>query len=90
MDHYIPAAVIVIAMALLLAALFIGFIRLVKGPGAAERVAAFDLIALTILAFILLYSIHNRNDIYIDITIVIALVAFIGTVAISSYLKQKG
>jgi multicomponent Na+:H+ antiporter subunit F len=90
MDHHIPETVIIIAMALLLAALFIGFIRLAKGPGVAERVAAFDLIALTILAFILLYSVHDRNAIYIDITIIIALVAFIGTVAVSSYLKQKG
>ncbi len=84
-----PDTVIIIAMSLLLAALFIGFIGLAKGPGVAERVVTFDLIALTFVGFILLYSIHDKNDIYIDITIVITLVAFIGTVAISTYLDQK-
>ena len=90
MDTHIPDIVIIIPMALLLAALFIGFIRLARGPGVADRVVAFDLIALTIVGFILIYSVHDKDAIYIDIPIVIALVAFIGTVAISSYLKQKG
>lgn len=89
METHIPDIVIIIAMALLLAALLIGFIRLAKGPGVADRVVAFDLIALTIIGFILVYSVHDKNDIYIDIPIVIALVAFIGTVAISTYLNQK-
>ena len=89
METYIPNTVIIISMALLLMALLIGFIRLAKGPGTADRVVAFDMIALTIVAFILIYSIHQKDAIYIDIPIVIALVAFIGTVSISSYLKQK-
>lgn len=89
METHIPDAVIIISMALLLAALLIGFIRLARGPGVAERVVAFDLIALTIVGFILLYTVDDKDAIYIDIPIVIALVAFIGTVAISSYLKQK-
>lgn len=90
MTTHIPDIVIIISMALLLAALLLAFIRLAKGPGVADRVVAFDLIALTIVGFILIYTVHNKNAIYIDIPIVIALVAFIGTVAISSYLKQKG
>lgn len=89
MDTHIPDIVIIISMALLLAALLIGFIRLAIGPGVADRVVAFDLISLTIVGFILIYSVHDKDAIYIDIPIVIALVAFIGTVAISSYLKQK-
>lgn len=89
METPVPGIVIIIAMALLLAALLIGFIRLTKGPGVADRIVAFDLIALTIMGFILVYSVHDKDDIYIDIPIVIALVAFIGTVAISTYLNQK-
>lgn len=89
METHVPDIVIIIAMALLLAALLLGFIRLAKGPGVADRVVAFDLITLTIVGFILVYSVHDKNGIYIDIPIVIALVAFIGTVAISTYLNQK-
>ncbi|MCF8346413.1 MAG: hypothetical protein K9G38_04310 [Bacteroidales bacterium] len=90
METHIPESVIIIAMALLLAALVIAFIRLAKGPGVADRVVAFDLIALTIVCFILVYSVHDQDAIYFDIPIVITLVTFIGTVAISTYLKQKG
>ncbi len=90
MGVQIPHTVIIISMALLMAALIIGFIRLAKGPGVADRVVAFDLITLTVVGFILLYSVYDKNAIYFDIPIVIALVAFIGTVAISTYLNQKG
>jgi multicomponent Na+:H+ antiporter subunit F len=89
MDLQIPETVIIIAMSLLLAALVVGFVKLAKGPGVADRVMAFDLVTLTIVAIILVYSIHTQDNIYIDIPIVIALVAFIGTVAISTYLNEK-
>ena len=89
MDVQIPDTVIIISMALLLTALLLGFIRLAQGPGVADRVLAFDLITLTVVGFILVYSVHEKDAVYIDIPIVIALVAFIGTVAISTYLNKK-
>ncbi len=90
MSIEIPDIVIYIAMALVLTALLFGLIRLITGPGVSNRLVAFELISLTILAFILLLSVATEEAIYTDIPVIIALVSFIGTVAISTYLKQKG
>ena len=78
-----------IAIIVLLLAFALAFIRLLKGPTVNDRILALDLIASIIMAFVLCYSVLINNAVYIDITIVISLISFIGTIAISTYLKQK-
>lgn len=78
-----------ISFIFLLIALLLTFIRLIKGPTINDRIAAMDLIASIVIGFILVYSIAIQQGIYIDIAIVISLISFVGTVAISTYLKQK-
>jgi multicomponent Na+:H+ antiporter subunit F len=48
-----------------------------------------DVIASIIMAFILVYSIYVNNALYFDVPVAISLISFIGTVAVSTYLKQK-
>ena len=78
-----------IALIILMLAFILAFIRLLKGPTVNDRIVALDLIASVLMAFILCYSVLINKAIYIDITIVISLISFIGTIAISTYLKQK-
>jgi multicomponent Na+:H+ antiporter subunit F len=78
-----------VALFILLFAFILAFIRLLKGPTVNDRIVALDLIASVLMAFILCYSVLINKAIYIDITIVISLISFIGTIAISTYLKQK-
>lgn len=80
---------LIISFALLLPALILGFIRLVIGPSINDRIAALDLMASIMIGFILVYGVHTSNKMYLDIVIVISLVSFIGTIAISSFLKNK-
>ncbi|WP_439185215.1 monovalent cation/H+ antiporter complex subunit F [Carboxylicivirga taeanensis] len=78
----------VIAATFLLVAFALTLFRLVKGPTIQDRIVAMDLIASISMAFILLYSMLMRQAVYFDITIIISLISFIGTVAISTYLKR--
>jgi multicomponent Na+:H+ antiporter subunit F len=89
MEPAIPETVQIIAFAFLLVALVLSFLRLLRGPAVNDRIVAMDLIASIIMGFILLYSVLIRRAIYFDLAIVISLISFIGTVAISTYLKQK-
>lgn len=75
--------------AMLLIAFVLVFIRLTKGPDVSNRIAAMDLTAGIVMALILLYSILIKNALYFDIVITISLISFIGTIGISTYLKQK-
>ncbi len=80
---------ILIGFSFMLLAIILALYRLVKGPGMHDRIAAMDLMASITMGFILLYSLVIKKKLYIDIVIVLSLVSFISTVAISTYLKLK-
>lgn len=80
---------VIIIFAMLLLAFLLAFLRLLKGPKISDRIVAMDLIASVTMGFILTYSLLINKAIYFDIVIAISLVSFIGTVAVSAYLKQK-
>jgi multicomponent Na+:H+ antiporter subunit F len=73
----------------LLIAFLISLFRLIKGPTVNDRIVALDLIASIAMGFILVYSISSDKPIYFDVAIAIALVSFMATVGISTYLKTK-
>lgn len=89
MNEIITNVIILASFVLLLVALTLAFLRLAKGPSVNDRIASLDLIASIVMGFILVYAVLVQEALFIDIVIVIALVSFIGTVAISTYLKQK-
>lgn len=77
-----------IAFVFLLIAMGLSLWRLVKGPTVYDRIVALDLIASITMGFTLVYSVLINNAMYFDIVIILSLISFIGTVAISTYLKQ--
>jgi len=89
MESTFTNIIIVVAFAMLLLTFGLAFYRLVKGPTVSDRIVAMDLIASVTMGFILIYSVLINKAIYFDIVITISLISFIGTVAISTYLKQK-
>lgn len=80
---------LLIIFGMLLLAFILAFARMLKGPEMSDRIAAMELISSVTMAFVLSYSILVNKAIYFDIVIVISLISFIGTVAVSTYLKQK-
>lgn len=77
-----------IALALLVAALFISFYRLVRGPSLPDRVVALDLIGTLSVGFIAVYSIISDQPVFLDVAIVLALIAFLGTIAFARYVEK--
>lgn len=80
---------LIMAFAMLLLAFALALVRIIKGPTVQDRVVAMDLIASITMGFILVYSVLINKAMYFDIVIIISLISFIGTVAISTYLKQN-
>lgn len=89
MEYNISFVVLIITFSFLLAALVLAFIRLLRGPSINDRIAAMDVIAIDVMAFILVYSILVNKAIYLDLPVIISLISFIGTVAVSTYLKHR-
>jgi multicomponent Na+:H+ antiporter subunit F len=64
-------------------------IRLIKGPQVVDRVIALDLIITIGIALITVYSIRYSEPVLLDIAMIFALIAFLGTIAFSFYLDKQ-
>ena len=71
-------------------ALVLVFIRLYKGPHVVDRVIALDLVITIGIGLITAYSISTEEYIFLDVAMILALIAFLGTIAFSYYLEKKG
>jgi multicomponent Na+:H+ antiporter subunit F len=76
--------------AMLGAAMFLAFARLVRGPSLPDRVVALDLIASLVVGFICTYAIGTNQRVFLEVAIVLALITFLGTVAFAQYLERRG
>lgn len=65
------------------------FIRLLIGPTIEDRVVALDLLSANAIGFIAVYSILSGSTTFLDVGIIVALLAFLGTVAFSYYLQRR-
>jgi multicomponent Na+:H+ antiporter subunit F len=77
------------ALAVLLISIILALVRLVKGPAAADRIVALDLISILIVAFLAAYSIYAGETSFLDVAIGYALIAFLGTVALARFLMRS-
>jgi len=65
------------------------FIRFLKGPSIADRVVALDLLITIGISIITVYSILSKQSTFLDIAMILALIAFLGTIAFSYYLEKR-
>ncbi len=89
METNVPEIILTIAFVFLMLAMVFTLYRLLRGPGFNDQVAAMDLLSSIVIGMILVYGMQINSMMYFDISIVISLVSFIGTVAISTFIKQK-
>ncbi|MEM7022888.1 MAG: monovalent cation/H+ antiporter complex subunit F [Pseudomonadota bacterium] len=70
----------------------IGFatLRLVLGPGLADRVVALDFVAIALVAIAALLAILFDQAAFLDVGAALALVAFLATVAFARYAERRG
>ncbi|MCM3588461.1 Na(+)/H(+) antiporter subunit F1 [Mesobacillus maritimus] len=79
---------------LYIALLFISFAmvglvyRVIKGPSVPDRVIALDGLGINLVATIAILSIILRTSAFLDIILLIGILAFIGTVAFAKYLEK--
>jgi len=77
------------ALVVLLVSIFLALVRLIKGPDAADRIVALDLVSVLIVAFLAAYSIFSGETSFLDVAIGYVLIAFLGTVALARFLMRS-
>lgn len=63
--------------------------RILKGPTAADRAVAIDILGILIVGFCVVLSVATKRNWYVDIAIAWALQSFIGTLALAKYLEGR-
>jgi len=74
------------ALAMLLISMFLVLWRIARGPTAADRVIALDLLSMLVVAFLVTVSVHAQETSYLDVAITYACIAFLGTIALARYI----
>jgi multicomponent Na+:H+ antiporter subunit F len=80
-------AVIVGALGVIAVSIALCTIRAVKGPSLFDRVLAFDCIVLNAVGAMLLLSMILGTGAFMDVVLVVALLGFLGTIALAAYLE---
>jgi len=77
-----------IAFGLVSVALLLSFWRLLLGPGKPDRILALDTLYVNTVALLVLLGIHLRSNLYFEAALLIAMIGFVGTVALSKFLTR--
>ena len=77
-----------ITLAMVTLAAILNVYRLVKGPDAPDRILALDSLYINAIALIILLGMALNSRMYIESALLIAVMGFVGTVALSKYLKR--
>ena len=80
---------IYIIMPILCVAIILVFIRFIKGPSIVDKVISLDLIITIGVGVIGVFSIISKNSNFLDVAMILALIAFLATVAFSFYLEKR-
>ena len=68
---------------------FLAFLfRVLRGPAVADRAMAMDSCGTAVMALIVIYSMRQGTDLYMSCVLVIAILGFIGMVALSKYIQS--
>ena len=77
-----------ILIGVLVLALFAALARVVYGRGLPTRVVALDLMATLAVGLIATYAVAARQPIFLDVAVVVGLIAFLGTVAFAYFVER--
>ncbi|MGX5220368.1 MULTISPECIES: K+/H+ antiporter subunit F [Pseudomonas] len=83
LDYVIPVCLVFMGMALSLTVA-----RLIKGPDMPDRILALDTLYINAIALLVLFGIWLSSDLYFEAALLIAVMGFIGTVAVTKYLLR--
>jgi multicomponent K+:H+ antiporter subunit F len=77
-----------IAFVLIGAAQALNLYRLVRGPDTVDRILALDTLGINTIALIVLFGIRTATTAYFEVALLLALLGFVGTVALCKFLLR--
>lgn len=80
------ATMLPLAMAIVSLALLLSLIRLWLGPDTPDRILALDTLYINAIALLILFGLYQQSALYFETALLIAVMGFVGTIALAKYL----
>ncbi len=80
---------VTISMYVIALALAMSLWRLLRGPTLPDRILALDTLSINSIALLVLYGIRIGSAVYFEAALIIAMLGFVSTVALSKYVMRR-
>ena len=80
--------VVPLAIGMVVAAMLLNVWRIVIGPGVSDRILGLDTLYINTIALLVLVGIQLDSASYFEAALLIAMMGFVGTVALTKYLLR--
>ncbi len=77
------------AVAWMTVLLTVGVVAVIRLPTTAGRILALDMLTLILAVLLVLYGVVERTSHYLDVALILALLAFVGTLAAARYYGER-
>lgn len=88
MSQSILLVAVTVAQTMLAAAMILSLVRMLRGPRAQDRVLGLDTLYLNSMLMLLLFGIRTGSMLYFEMSLVIAGLGFVSTVALAKFLMR--
>ena len=78
-----------ISFAIVMTSIALGFFRIVRGPSFGDRVVSLDMLTVSIMGFCGLFAIFSDDTAFLDVAVVLALIAFLTTLALARFAERR-
>lgn len=76
------------SLVMLAVSMMMAFIRVVRGPSLPDRIIAIDLLSSVVVGMLSIHAIRTNEYVYLTAGIALALISFIGTVALALFISR--
>lgn len=84
-----PPWAIETAYAIFMIALLVIVFQMIKAKSVFEKVLALDIVTAIVMCMAVAFAIETKNPFYLEVSLCIAIIAFLGTVAFARYLGRS-
>ncbi|MCD6260092.1 MAG: K+/H+ antiporter subunit F [Helicobacteraceae bacterium] len=82
------AFILPLAFTMVTIALLLNLYRLILGPSVSDRILALDTLYINAIALFIMLSLYLENSLYFESALLIAVMGFVSTLALSKYLLR--
>ncbi|WP_088102560.1 Na(+)/H(+) antiporter subunit F1 [Halalkalibacter urbisdiaboli] len=80
--------ILLISLAILAISLLGSIYRIIKGPSPSDRIVALDTVGINMIAIVAVSSILLRTSAFLEVILLVGVLAFIGTVAFAKFIER--